>query len=808
MAEREAANALKVLAQRNQCAFLEGNAENVWNERLFANGIHIGWRDGRVAFLAVWNCPFEPPTELLGEFQCVEKVQVRPSPTQNLHWLGAVSGIRNLALYHWDGSDGEAMPEHWACESTLEQLYLDSVSGKIPDSFRRFHKLRKMGFDSEGLLILPDWLAELENLQKIFLRNCHIQSMPAAAVKTGLPFRMEGNAERGIFLEGATLEEGDINLFSQSREMIELQYQKDVMRQVRECKVIFLGDGGVGKTSLIKRIIDDRFQEGEKSTDGVQMRNWTTAHEGIPFTLRFLDFGGQEIMYAMHRCFLTRHTVYVVVCEGRTDSNIDSVAARWLETVRSFAPDCPVILALNKADLNPDIDVNRRDLKTRNPFLRRVLHTSAKLERNDEYGAERLLREILKAVRECVDFSEANESWLGIKSELEDLEEEKVPYIDAARYQEICAKHGVVSPAIQFGMLQHFNDLGVVYFYSSDAFNPTLENIRVLNPAWLTNGIYWLILRTPDTGFLPHKIIRETLEKSCEGDISNATYNETEMSFILQVMRKFGISIPIGDGMEMIPMRMRKTPSEAADKFPRTSALHLRWEVKYPPNNLIHRLVIRKESELARNPEESEPDRQLGEAVWLTGGLFRQETTGCVALAEMNDEGLDVYVTGQTQERRQYMESFRSVILKLLEELNLQVEEVIVHRIKGKEGRIPYLDVMEQYRQAPTQKIFLSGAQEYVSPLELLQETYLNYESEVQSYQNQHSLQQEIARTEMENKRAETRKLNAETRLARIQTATSIISAFPVAIAVILLVMFLTGLLDMETLLKFLDLIK
>ena len=590
-------------------------------------------------------------------------------------------------------------------------------------------------------------------------------------------------------------------------------HSETVARQVRECKVIFLGDGAVGKTSLISRIIDDHFQEGESITDGVQMRNWTTTHEGVPFTLRFLDFGGQEIMYAMHRCFLTRHTVYVVVCGGRTDSNIDSVAARWLETVRSFAPDCPVILALNKADLNPDIDVNRLDLKKRNPSLRRVLHTSAKLERNDEYGAERLLREILKAVRECVDFSEANESWLGIKSELEDLEEEKVPYIDAARYQEICAKHGVVSPAIQFGMLQHFNDLGVVYFYSSDAFNPTLENIRVLNPAWLTNGIYRLILRTPSNGFLSHKIIKETLEKSYEGDISNAAYNEMEMGFILQVMRKFKISLPIRDDMEMIPMKMRKTPSETADMFPRTSALHLHWEVKYPPNNLIHRLVIRKESELARNPEESEPDRQLGEAVWLTGGLFRQETTGCVALAEMNDEGLDVYVTGQTQERRQYMESFRSVILELLKELNLQAEEYIVYKIeskegKSKEGRIAYLDVMEQYRREPTQKIFLSGAQEYVSPLELLQETYLNYESEVQSYQNQHPLQQEIAMTEMEKTRAETRKFNAETRMAHIQTATSIISAFPVAIAVILLVMFLTGLLDMETLLKFLDLIK
>ena len=123
-----------------------------------------------------------------------------------------------------------------------------------------------------------------------------------------------------------------------------------------------------------------------------------TTMNGMPFILRFLDFGGQEIMHSMHRCFLTAHTVYVIVCESRDDPEIDGVAARWLETVKAFAPDCPVILALNKCDLNPNVSVNERDLWERNPRLKCVLKTSAAVKPGETFGVNSLLAEIMAEV--------------------------------------------------------------------------------------------------------------------------------------------------------------------------------------------------------------------------------------------------------------------------------------------------------------------------------------------------------------------------------------------------------------------------
>ena len=164
--------------------------------------------------------------------------------------------------------------------------------------------------------------------------------------------------------------------------------------------MIFLGDGAAGKSTLIDRIIKDEFEENTQATDGIRTCRWFTAVDGENLALRILDFGGQEIMHAMHRCFLTAHTVYVVVCEIRNDSDIDREAARWLENVKAFAPTCPVLLALNKADQNNNVSVNERSLREINPALRCVIKTSAKWPR--EQGVSELIKAIQNEVPACI----------------------------------------------------------------------------------------------------------------------------------------------------------------------------------------------------------------------------------------------------------------------------------------------------------------------------------------------------------------------------------------------------------------------
>jgi hypothetical protein len=76
-------------------------------------------------------------------------------------------------------------------------------------------------------------------------------------------------------------------------------------RPLNEGKLILVGRGEVGKTSLIKRLVENEFNEDESKTQGIRITNWFLMHRANTFRLNVWDFGGQEIMHATHQFFLT-----------------------------------------------------------------------------------------------------------------------------------------------------------------------------------------------------------------------------------------------------------------------------------------------------------------------------------------------------------------------------------------------------------------------------------------------------------------------------------------------------------------------
>ena len=60
-------------------------------------------------------------------------------------------------------------------------------------------------------------------------------------------------------------------------------------------KVILAGDGGVGKTTLVNRYIEDKFELDTKMTVGVNILNKNVViGDEINCALQIWDFGGQE----------------------------------------------------------------------------------------------------------------------------------------------------------------------------------------------------------------------------------------------------------------------------------------------------------------------------------------------------------------------------------------------------------------------------------------------------------------------------------------------------------------------------------
>jgi hypothetical protein len=67
-------------------------------------------------------------------------------------------------------------------------------------------------------------------------------------------------------------------------------------RPLNEGKLILVGRGEVGKTSLVKRLVADQFHRDESTTQGIKITTWTLSSGTEKLRLNVWDFGGQEIM--------------------------------------------------------------------------------------------------------------------------------------------------------------------------------------------------------------------------------------------------------------------------------------------------------------------------------------------------------------------------------------------------------------------------------------------------------------------------------------------------------------------------------
>ena len=82
-----------------------------------------------------------------------------------------------------------------------------------------------------------------------------------------------------------------------------------------EAKLIFVGEGNVGKTSLVAELKGAAFVEGRPTTHGIEISPLTFGHPDLnsDMTLRAWDFGGQMLYRVTHQFFFSRRALYVVV---------------------------------------------------------------------------------------------------------------------------------------------------------------------------------------------------------------------------------------------------------------------------------------------------------------------------------------------------------------------------------------------------------------------------------------------------------------------------------------------------------------
>jgi small GTP-binding protein len=124
-----------------------------------------------------------------------------------------------------------------------------------------------------------------------------------------------------------------------------------------EKKILLLGDGAVGKTSLVRRFVIDKFADQYIATIGTKTSRKTMQfvfepeQTTINLHLDIWDILGQTGMERAHKVYFKGAESVIYVCDGTRKETFASIPT-WIEEVeKNCGSHLPGVLACNKSDL-------------------------------------------------------------------------------------------------------------------------------------------------------------------------------------------------------------------------------------------------------------------------------------------------------------------------------------------------------------------------------------------------------------------------------------------------------------------------
>jgi GTPase SAR1 family protein/CheY-like chemotaxis protein len=431
-------------------------------------------------------------------------------------------------------------------------------------------------------------------------------------------------------------------------------------RPLNEAKLTLVGRGGVGKTCLIKRLLSGTFDMHEKETPGIEIQQWgVEVPSGDLVRLHVWDFGGQEILHATHQFFLTERTLYLLVLSGREGKPGDD-AEYWLQLIRSFGGDSKVIVVLNKSIEHP-FDVNRGFLKEKYPFIVDFIATDCRAGTGLAALKNLILQQTDALEHRRVAFPS---DWFDIKERLAGMKED---FLTWEQYQEICSELGEPNPQAQRDLARYLHILGVALNYMDD---PRLRDTHVLNPRWVTEGIYSLLrynskkltrLDSMDN----HEKVRDATDEAGEFDylksrkppppnpvcifeacdlryiLDKNRYPESKYEFLLQLMERFQLCFKLPDAPVrfLVPELLYEDQPDIRDQLARPG-LRFRYQYEVLPEGLLPRFIVQTHT-YSENQQR-----------WRTGVVLKWNDCHAVVRADYRERRVDIHITGEVHARR------------------------------------------------------------------------------------------------------------------------------------------------------------
>jgi Leucine-rich repeat (LRR) protein len=500
-----------------------------------------------------------------------------------------VTGCRNLRTLDLDNNEIAHISPDILSLAKLKVLYLrENRLTRLPPAIGHAQSLETIWLEGNQLQTLPRELASLEHLNDLRLGDNPLDDPLSALAASGL---------------------SDLKAYLRN-------LGADVQAQY-EAKMLMVGEGNVGKSSLVAALRGDPFEAGRLTTHGIETRVLSLNHpsvSGETILLNTWDFGGQEVYRITHQFFFSRRALYLLVWwprEGREELE------GWCRRIKLRVGDEAkiIVVATHADERRPELDY---------PSLERsfapLVAGNHAVDSATGTGLEALKQMIADEAAALPQMGEPFPSaWSNVRADLTSMKA-AAPQISYDDYAAVCHRHRV-GDEDALALARMLNRLGlIVYHHDVDS----LRDIVVLEPEWLTKAMSYVLddrVTEQDNGILDHRRLGEIWKD----------YDRRFHPYFLRLMESFDVSYEIQDEehkslvAQLVPFVRPTLPQEFVEPARTTKTLRLICRLEEPVDGLIAWLTVRNHGYSTGTH-------------WRDGVLLENRRYGSVALLEMTSD--------------------------------------------------------------------------------------------------------------------------------------------------------------------------
>ncbi len=483
------------LKELNRMASIVGVGTLVYLKKLVVSGWDNMWELSDLSplkglsQLQILDCSWTDISDLSPLKALTQLQQLNVSSTGVIDLL-PLHGFTNLRLLNCSETEVSDLSP---LEKSQQLQTLDCYSTQVSDlsPLKELRQLQALQCSSTQVSDLSP-LKELKQLQRLQCQYCPIQNIPKEIYD-------QINCADALFTYWKELETAQTI-------------------QNNQLKIMFLGNGCVGKSTLLHWFLNDEFtpislEDGR--THGIFIKPYTFKNRDV--LAHFWDFGGQEVFHATHRLFLGRRSLYVLMWATESpewNGDVQHPPQYWLDMIADIADRkerSRVLIVQNlfegQKERNILSDEERAEYETKGLDIF-TYSVDAKTGKN--------VKSVLSAIEEDAEqliktyVEELPSTWVNVRAAVAERRFTGEKMLAPADFKVICDNAGLsTTPQI---LLEYLHRAGELYYY-----NHHFENQIILDQEWALKAVY-AILKRKNIDQFKGRIHREQLVEMWETD--------------------------------------------------------------------------------------------------------------------------------------------------------------------------------------------------------------------------------------------------------------------------------------------------